>query len=93
MEPFLQELAKSFAKRDGIMTFKSPLLCAGQRVTDGETEIQMVWVTEDLPSKLQGANFWEPLHFQDVPLLPLLRVHFCFDMHGSHCYEKSLMQF
>lgn len=35
MEPFLQELAKSFAKRGGIRTFKSPLLCAGQRVADG----------------------------------------------------------
>lgn len=93
IEPFLQEVAKPFAQRDGTRTSQSPLICAGQRGTDRETETQMVWATEDLTSKPLQADFWEPGSFQDVSLLPLPGVLFCFEMRGFHSYERSLIQF
>jgi hypothetical protein len=63
------------------------------RVIDGETEIQMMRVTLELISKTPEADLWDPVHFQSVPLLLLLSVLFCSEMHGFHSYERSLMQF
>lgn len=78
---------------DNMRTYKNPLIHEGQRVIDGETEMQMIWVTLELISKTLEADLWEPVHFQNVPLLLLLLVLFCFEIHGFHSYERSLMQF
>lgn len=53
----------------------------------------MMCVTLDLISEPPEADFWEIVHFQNVPLLLLLWVLFCFEIHDFHSYERSLMQF
>lgn len=45
IEQFLQEVEKSFApfaQMDNMRTYKNPLIHEGQRVIDGETEMQMI---------------------------------------------------
>lgn len=79
IEPFLQEVAKPFAKKESIRAFKSPLTHVGQRVPDRETEIQMVWVSENLTSKQLEADFCKPVYFHAVSLFLSLRVVFCFE--------------